>query len=99
RRIVDVWTDDYAASPGEYCNLRDGDRAWKRLIVPAARDGNEDANAIRLAAPTSLLCDAHAAGLAVHAWTFRSEPRFLAADYDNDPTREYQQFMNLGIDG
>jgi len=73
--------------------------AWKRLIVPAARDGNDDANAIRLAAPTSLLCDAHAAGLAVHAWTFRSEPRFLAADYDNDPTREYQQFMNLGIDG
>jgi glycerophosphoryl diester phosphodiesterase len=73
--------------------------AWKRLIVPASRDRKDDATLERLQTPTSLISDAHAAGLAVHAWTFRSEPRFLAADYDNDPAREYQQFESLGIDG
>jgi glycerophosphoryl diester phosphodiesterase len=73
--------------------------AWKRLIVPATREGGVDSVARRLESPTSLISDAHAAGLAVHAWTFRSEPRFLTGDYENDPVREYQQFAGLGIDG
>jgi glycerophosphoryl diester phosphodiesterase len=66
--------------------------AWKRLIIPEMLDGG-------LSQPTSLIRDAHAAGLAVHAWTFRNEPRFLAANYGNDPLREYQQFMEVGVDG
>src|SRR5919109_1833186 len=37
---------------------------WKNLIVP--RDGSE-----RLLEPTSLVRDAHRAGLIVHTWTFR----------------------------
>lgn len=64
----------------------------KRLLVPAGHDG-------RLLPPTSLVVDAHRAGLAVHAWTFRSEPRFLAPDYGGAPERELEQFLSLGVDG
>jgi len=40
------------------------------LILPTAADGS-------LGAPTSLVADAHAAGLAVHPWTVRAENRYL----------------------
>ena len=50
-------------------------------------------------APTSLVADAHKAGLFVHTWTFRSEPRYLAYDYKGDPRNEYMQFYRLGVDG
>jgi glycerophosphoryl diester phosphodiesterase len=51
--------------------------------------------------------DAHRAGLAVHAWTFRAENRFLppefriGADPDarGDVTAEYEGFLRLGVDG
>jgi glycerophosphoryl diester phosphodiesterase len=49
--------------------------------------------------PTSLISDAHAAGLLVHAYTFRNEPGFLLTDYSGDPQLEYQQYFNLGLDG
>ena len=42
---------------------------------------------------------AHAAGLRVHTYTFRSEPATLAPEYQNDPQLEYRQFYALGIDG
>ena len=49
--------------------------------------------------PTDLIARAHAAGLFVHTWTFRSEGIFLGKDYGNDPAAEYEQFYELGIDG
>jgi glycerophosphoryl diester phosphodiesterase len=64
----------------------------KRLIVPTGPDG-------RLRCPTSLVEDAHRAGLAVHSWTCRSEEAFLALDYAGQPEREYEQFFDLGVDG
>ena len=64
----------------------------KRLIIPASRDG-------ALLPPTSVVSDAHAAGLLVHVWTFRSDAPFLAAQYAGDPSAEYRQFAALGIDG
>ena len=64
----------------------------KRSIVPANRDGT-------LLPPTSLVTDAHQAGLVVHPYTFRDEPVFLAPDYQFDPVREYVQFFRLGVDG
>ena len=70
----------------------DGIGPNKRLIVPAADDG-------RLLPPTSLVRDAHAAGLFVHVWTLRSEAVFLSPSYDGDPAREYEQFASLGVDG
>jgi glycerophosphoryl diester phosphodiesterase len=38
-------------------------------------------------------------GLLVHTWTFRNEPRRLAASYANDPAREYEQFFAMGVNG
>jgi glycerophosphoryl diester phosphodiesterase len=70
----------------------DGIGPNKRLIVPAAPDG-------RLMAPTSLVRDAHAAGLFVHVWTLRSEDTFLSPSYEGDPRREYEQLASLGVDG
>jgi glycerophosphoryl diester phosphodiesterase len=51
------------------------------------------------AVPTSLVRDAHAAGLAVHVWTLRSEPVFLAARYGGDPAAEVREMIRLGVDG
>ncbi|GGK96270.1 glycerophosphodiester phosphodiesterase [Mangrovihabitans endophyticus] len=72
----------------------------KDLIVPRDAAG-------RLRAPTTLVSDAHAAGLAVHAWTFRAENPFLPLDHrigDNpagrgDGIAEYELFLRLGVDG
>ncbi|HYU34001.1 MAG TPA: glycerophosphodiester phosphodiesterase [Thermoanaerobaculia bacterium] len=70
----------------------DGIGPDKRLIVPKGHDG-------RLLPPTSLVEDAHRAGLLVHPWTFRSDPQFLAPEYGGRPEREYEQFYELGVDG
>ncbi|MBD1861708.1 MULTISPECIES: glycerophosphodiester phosphodiesterase [Trichocoleus] len=85
----------------------------KRLIVPAAtvdqnQDGKPDdlngdgviSDADRfLQSPTTLVDDAHTAGLLVHPYTFRNENFFLAQDYNGNPEREYEQFFALGVDG
>jgi glycerophosphoryl diester phosphodiesterase len=49
--------------------------------------------------PTSLIKDAHAAGLFVHPYTFRNDARYLLADYKGDPKAEYAKFYKLGVDG
>jgi len=64
----------------------------KRLILPVARNG-------ATLPQTSIVADAHAAGLLVHVWTFRSDAPFLAAQYAGDPGAEYRQFAGLGVDG
>lgn len=64
---------------------------WKRLIL---RDvGRPDL------LTTSVIEQAHAVGLRVHAYTFRNEPATLAPEYENDPLNEYRRFYELGIDG
>jgi glycerophosphoryl diester phosphodiesterase len=70
----------------------DGVGVNKNLIVP--RDG-----AGKLLAPSALIADAHACGLVVHAWTFRSENKFLPADFQGDPAAEYRLFFEQGLDG
>lgn len=70
----------------------DGIGPNKRLIVPAATGGG-------LGEPTTLVADAHAAGLLVHPWTFRNEASFLHAAYGGDPAAELRQFLRLGVDG
>jgi glycerophosphoryl diester phosphodiesterase len=72
----------------------------KSLIIP--RD-----SADRSLAPTDLVARAHAAGLKVHAWTFRSENTFLPEELraGSDPTArgdgraEVTAFLELGVDG
>jgi hypothetical protein len=85
---------------------------WKTMIVPskqvdADQDGKpDDLNKDGIITygdrmtlpPTSLVSDAHAAGLQVHPYTFRNEPRFLPQDYQGNPNKEFEQFINLGVD-
>ena len=60
-----------------------------------------------LGAATSLVADAHAAGLQVHPWTFRPENFFLAAPYRRganpvdrgDAEAEIRLYLETGIDG
>ncbi|MNW13681.1 glycerophosphodiester phosphodiesterase [compost metagenome] len=49
--------------------------------------------------PTDVVKNAHAEGLFVHPYTFRSEPKQLASDFKGDPKAEYKLFFNLGVDG
>ena len=72
-----------------------------RAIIPLNQDGS-------LAAPSSLVEDAHRAGLRIEPWTFRPENRFLAADFRNgaDTARneagsiaEMKRYLATGIDG
>jgi glycerophosphoryl diester phosphodiesterase len=87
---------------------------WKRYIVSSkAVDLNGDGtigdengdglvnDADRQALPpTDLIQRAHAHGLKIHTWTFRNEPgQYLLSDYGGNPTEEYLQFYELGIDG
>ena len=62
-------------------------------------DGKTDEQDRVLAQPTSVVKDAHAAGLFVHTWTFRNEPRRLASTFKGDPTAEYKAFYAAGVDG
>jgi glycerophosphoryl diester phosphodiesterase len=62
----------------------------KDQVIPRAQDGS-------LGEPTSLVADAHAAGLLVHPWTFRPEPEFLPAGLDGG--QELDRFLALGVDG
>ena len=90
----------------------DGVGPWKPYLIPSKQtlgadgkpvdlngDGKIDEQDRVLMPPTSVVADAHAAGLFVHTWTFRSEPRRLASDYRGDPANEYRAFFALGIDG
>ena len=79
----------------------------KSLVIP--RDATNN-----LARPTDLVTRAHAAGLAVHPWTFRPENYFLPASLrvyrsalhrpedaaaHGDMAREVRAFLDAGVDG
>lgn len=61
----------------------------------------------RLGTPTTLVKDAHAAGLIVHGWTFRAENNFLPNEFDSsanpaefgDLAGQIKAFLTLGMDG
>lgn len=70
------------------------------MIIPRDAAGN-------LTAPTSLVRDAHAAGLKVHPYTFRAENAFLPTSLRSgdvpsnrgDIDAELRAFLATGIDG
>ncbi|XP_035430061.2 uncharacterized protein LOC118262640 [Spodoptera frugiperda] len=73
----------------------------KGYIIPRNADQT-------LGTPTSFVQDAHAAGLKVHPYTFRSENVYLPAEYRSadpspaalgDAAGEYRAFLAAGIDG
>ena len=96
----------------EVATYADGVGPWKPYIVPMVgqfdasgnmldvnKDGKVNGMDASSGTPTTLIADAHKAGLAIHTWTFRNEARRLAHDYQGNPTNEYLQFFRLGIDG
>jgi glycerophosphoryl diester phosphodiesterase len=78
----------------------DGIGPNKALVIPRNMLGN-------LGAPTSLVADAHRAGLAVHPWTFRRENYFLPLAQKSginpaahgDIESEIRAFLAAGVDG
>jgi glycerophosphoryl diester phosphodiesterase len=54
---------------------------------------------VNSATPTSVITDAHKAGLFVHVYTFRNEQKYLAGLYNGDPAAEYLTFFRAGVDG
>ncbi|HTY49824.1 MAG TPA: glycerophosphodiester phosphodiesterase family protein, partial [Steroidobacteraceae bacterium] len=72
----------------------------KTMVIPRTPQGT-------LGVPTTLVEDAHAAGLLVHAWTFRAENEFLPAELrsSEDPSAagdvavEIARYLAAGLDG
>jgi glycerophosphoryl diester phosphodiesterase len=102
RTYADLVTPEGLAEIATYA---DGIGPSKNLIVPRDATG-------KLLAPTSLVRDAHRAGLVVHPWTFRRENTFLPLDFRQgnpaspfypgamgDFPAELQLFFRLGVDG
>jgi glycerophosphoryl diester phosphodiesterase len=102
RTYADLVTPEGLAEIATYA---DGIGPSKNLIVPRDTAGN-------LLDPTSLVRDAHRAGLVVHPWTFRRENEFLPLDFrqgnpaspeflraPGDLPGELRLFFRLGVDG
>ena len=91
----------------------DGIGPWKPYLIPSKQvdanndgkpddlngDGKIDERDRVMMPATSVVKDAHAAGLFVHAYTFRNEAKRLSSDFKGDPKAEYKLFFNLGVDG
>jgi glycerophosphoryl diester phosphodiesterase len=100
------------AGLAEVRTYADGVGPWKPYLISAAcinvvagrcADANGDGLVNdadrRLLAPSAVIANAHAQGLFVHTWTFRSEQRRLASDYRGMPANEYLAFYEAGVDG
>jgi glycerophosphoryl diester phosphodiesterase len=97
----------------EIASYADGIGPWKPYLISSrCADANNDGacddingdglvnEADRtMLPPTSVVADAHAAGLVVHPFTFRNEPRRLASDFRGNPVAEYLLFYEAGVDG
>ena len=108
RNFPDLMTP---AGLAEVKTYADGIGPWKPYLQSAAQvmgaDGKPkdlngdgkitDADRVLLP-PTQVIKNAHAAGLFVHAFTFRNEMELLVSDYKADPKAEYKHFYELGVD-
>ena len=100
------------AGLAEVRTYADGIGPWKpyirssaciRVVAGACQDVNGDGKVNdtdrALLPATDLIARAHALGLLVHPYTFRSEQRRLTSDYAGNPASEYLMFYELGVDG
>jgi glycerophosphoryl diester phosphodiesterase len=109
RTFADLLTKEGLAQIKTYA---DGVGPWKPYLMAGKQDmgadgkpkdlngdGKIDEQDRVLLPASTVVRDAHAAGLFVHTWTFRSEPKRLASNFKGDPGAEYKAFFALGIDG
>lgn len=96
-RYADMAT---AAGLNQIAEYADGIGVERSMVIPRTMRG-------RLKQPTTIVQDAHAAGLQVHVWTFRPENYFLPRPYRKglapgargDAIGEIRAFLATGIDG
>jgi glycerophosphoryl diester phosphodiesterase len=92
------------AGLAEIKTYADGIGPWKFYILPA-QGADAAGHAVMAlerasnAAPSSLIADAHRAGLFVHPFTFRDEAEHLTKTYAGNPRAEYKAYFDLGADG
>lgn len=98
RTFADLLTP---AGLAELARWVDGIGPHKDLVIAPGADGT-------LGEPTSLVTDAHEAGLVVHPWTFRRENAFLPTDLRGaggdpgtagDVVAEIRAHLAAGVDG
>jgi glycerophosphoryl diester phosphodiesterase len=97
RTYADLITPEGLAEIATYAR---GIGVHKNLVLPLDGEGG-------VGAPTSLVGDAHRAGLLVHVWTLRAENAFLppalrkgeSPDEIGDMRREAALFLEAGVDG
>ena len=87
------------AGLAEIKTYADGIGPWKFYILPAQAVGAKAVEQASNMAPTSLVADAHKAGLFVHPYTFRDEAKYLTKTYGGDPKAEYKAYFDAGVDG
>ncbi len=111
----DMRNFDVMVTPAGLAEIKtyaDGIGPWKRYIisikgtigadgapVDVNHDGKIDDADASSTTPTSLIANAHKAGLFVHPYTFRNESRRLASDYKGIAANEYFAYYRLGVDG
>jgi len=96
----------------EVRSYADGIGPWKYYLISTAcktfvngacadtnGDGAADERDRALLPPTEIVSNAHKLGLVVHPYTFRSEQRRLASNFQGNPINEYLAFYTLGVDG
>jgi glycerophosphoryl diester phosphodiesterase len=100
------------AGLAEIKTYADGIGPWKPYLISSKgvdangdgkaddvnKDGVVDERDRSMLPATSVLKDAHDAGLVVHPFTFRNEAKRLASDFKGDPAAEYKLFFQLGVD-
>ncbi len=110
RTYKDLLTKEGLAEVKTYADIL---APWKPYILPTKQvdqngdgkpddlngDGKTDEQDRVLAPASTVVKDAHAAGLQVFTWTFRNEPKRLASTFKGDPAAEYKAFYALGVDG
>ena len=100
------------AGLAEVRTYADGIGPWKPYLISSAcitvaagrcadvnGDGLVNEADRKLLPPSAVVANAHKAGLLVHPFTFRTEQRRLASNYQGNPVNEYLAFYELGVDG
>ena len=86
------------AGLAEIKTYADGIGPWKPQVMKLSGTAGTFAG-VTSAVPTSLIADAHKAGLFVHVYTFRNEAKYLAGVFKGDPAAELLTYLRAGVDG